>query len=119
MNLLGVLYGTRAFLPAMLRDGHGHVVNVASLAGRFAAPGTGVYSATKHAVVAFSESTNYDAEGRGRACHRGESRPRRRRRASRRTTCRRGLVMRAERVAEAIVKVVRDEIAPELAFPAG
>ena len=40
-------------------------MNVASLAGRFATPGTGLYSATKHAVVAASESANYDAEPRG------------------------------------------------------
>ena len=65
VNLLGVLYGMRAFLPEMLRRGHGHVVNVASLAGRFATPGTGLYTATKHAVVAASESANYDAESRG------------------------------------------------------
>ena len=36
VNLLGVMYGTRAFLPSMLARGHGHIVNVASLAGRFA-----------------------------------------------------------------------------------
>ena len=65
VNLLGVLYGMRAFLPEMLRTGRGHIVNVASLAGRFATPGTGLYSATKHAVVAASESANYDAEPRG------------------------------------------------------
>jgi len=116
VNLLGVLYGTRAFLPQMLRDGHGHIVNVASLAGRFAAPGTGVYSATKHAVVAFSESTNYDAEGRGvhvTAVNPGfidtEGFPQ--------DGLPSWMVMRVERVAEAIVKVVRDEIAPELSVP--
>ena len=38
VNLLGVLYGMRAFLPEMVRSGHGHMVNVASLAGRFATP---------------------------------------------------------------------------------
>lgn len=56
VNLLGVMYGTRAFWPALLEQGRGHVVNVASLAGRFAAPGASVYTATKHAVVAFGES---------------------------------------------------------------
>src|SRR5512144_1796852 len=62
VNLRAVLHATRAFLPGMLRRGHGHIVNVASLAGRFAPPGTAVYAATKHGVVAFSESLHYDTE---------------------------------------------------------
>ena len=41
VNLLGVLHATRAFLPGMVKRGHGHIVNVASLAGRFAPPGCG------------------------------------------------------------------------------
>jgi NADP-dependent 3-hydroxy acid dehydrogenase YdfG len=116
VNLLGVLYGMRAFLPEMMRRGHGQVVNVASLAGRFATPGTVLYSATKHAVVAASESANYDAEVRGvrvTAVDPGfvdtEGFPQQ------------GLpswsVMPAERVAEAIVKVVREGIAPEYFVP--
>ena len=56
VNITGVMFGTRAFLPGMLNRGHGHIVNMASLAGRFVAPGAAVYSATKHAVVAFTES---------------------------------------------------------------
>jgi NADP-dependent 3-hydroxy acid dehydrogenase YdfG len=116
VNLLGVLYGMRAFLPEMLRTVRGHIVNVASLAGRFATPGTGLYSATKHAVVAASESANYDVEARGvrvTAVNPGfvatEGFPQE------------GLpgwaVMPAERVAEAIVRVVRHGIAPEYAVP--
>ncbi|HCP62323.1 MAG TPA: oxidoreductase, partial [Actinobacteria bacterium] len=65
INYLGVLYGTKAFLPMMLAAGRGHIVNVASLAGRFAVPGSSVYSATKHAVVAFSESLHYELSPRG------------------------------------------------------
>ncbi|HKZ75741.1 MAG TPA: SDR family oxidoreductase, partial [Actinomycetota bacterium] len=65
VNVLGVMNGTRVFLPGMLKRGRGHVVNVASLAGRFAPPGTSVYTATKHAVVAFSEALNYETEPRG------------------------------------------------------
>ena len=66
VNLLGVLHATRAFLPGMIKRGHGHIVNVASLAGRFAPPGAAVYTATKHAVVgadAISASSS-----RGRLC---------------------------------------------------
>jgi short-subunit dehydrogenase len=64
-NLLSVVRGTHVFLPGMLNRGSGHVVNVASLAGRFALAGSAVYSATKHAVVAFSEALHWEVEGRG------------------------------------------------------
>jgi len=65
VNLLGVLYGMRAFLPEMLRTGRGHIVNVASLAGRFATPGTGLYSATKHAVVGLCEAVRAETRDTG------------------------------------------------------
>ena len=58
------MFATRAFLPSMLARGKGHVVNIGSLAGRFATPGNAIYGATKHAVVAFSEAMNYETEGR-------------------------------------------------------
>ena len=57
---------------ACSRRGSGHIVNVASLAGRFASPGAAVYSATKHAVVAFSESLALRHRAGRRAGHRGE-----------------------------------------------
>ena len=116
VNLLGVLFGTRAFLPGMVRRGHGHVINVASLAGRFATPGAALYTATKHAVVAFSESANYDVEARGvhvTSVNPGfvdtEGFPQYR--------LPRWMVLRVERVAGAIVKVAEDEIAPEYSVP--
>jgi len=116
VNLLGVMYGTRVFLPSMLARGHGHVVNIASLAGRFATPGASVYTATKHAVVAFSESVNYEVEARTvrvTAVNPGfvatEGFP------ARGVPPR--IVMPAARVAEAVVKVVRDGIAPEYSVP--
>jgi NADP-dependent 3-hydroxy acid dehydrogenase YdfG len=65
VNVLGVMFGTRAFLPGMLARGHGHIVNVASLAGRFTTPGASVYSATKHAVVSFSEAMNITTAPKG------------------------------------------------------
>jgi NAD(P)-dependent dehydrogenase (short-subunit alcohol dehydrogenase family) len=57
-NYLSVLYGTKVFLPLLL-ESRGHVVNVASLAGRYALPGAAVYTATKYAVVGLSESLSY------------------------------------------------------------
>jgi short-subunit dehydrogenase len=116
VNLLGVLFTTRAFWPSMLDRGRGHVVNVASLAGRFAAPGAAVYTATKHAVVGLSESLNYEGEPYGvlvTAVNPGfvategfpqDHLPSR-------------LVMPPERVAAAIVRAVREGIAPELSVP--
>jgi NAD(P)-dependent dehydrogenase (short-subunit alcohol dehydrogenase family) len=56
VNLLGVILATRAFAPMMRRRGGGQMVNVASLAGRFAVPGASVYAATKYGVVGFTES---------------------------------------------------------------
>ena len=56
INSLGPVHGARAFLPAMVRRGSGHVVNVASAVGRVALAGGATYSASKHAVVGFSEA---------------------------------------------------------------
>lgn len=51
VNLWGVVNGMRLALPGMVERGRGHVVNVASMMGKFPIPGAAVYSATKHAVV--------------------------------------------------------------------
>jgi NAD(P)-dependent dehydrogenase (short-subunit alcohol dehydrogenase family) len=56
VNVFGIANGVRSFLPSMLRQGAGHVVNVASLAGLTAPPFLGPYVASKHAVVGLSES---------------------------------------------------------------
>jgi short-subunit dehydrogenase len=55
INLLGAVWCLRAFLPALEAGKPAHVVNVASVAGTVALP-PGLYSATKHALVAFSRS---------------------------------------------------------------
>jgi short-subunit dehydrogenase len=65
VNLRAVIRGTKLFLPVMLEQGGGHVVNVASLAGRIATPGAAVYGATKHAVVAFSEALYHELGPKG------------------------------------------------------
>jgi len=56
INVKGVLHGTKLALPGMLERGSGHIVNVASYAGKFPAAGLATYCASKHAVVGFSES---------------------------------------------------------------
>ncbi len=55
VNLWGVVYGVRAFLPHIVASGGGHIVNTASMAGLYAGLSP-VYDATKHGVVALSES---------------------------------------------------------------
>ncbi|MEX1046345.1 MAG: SDR family oxidoreductase [Actinomycetota bacterium] len=115
-NLLSILMCTKAFLPMMLEAGRGHVVNIASLAGRHAVPGASVYSATKHAVVAFSNSLNEELQSKGvlvTSVNPGLVRtegfpmvgtdPR--------------LVMEPARVARVIVDVVRKDKAPEVSIP--
>jgi NAD(P)-dependent dehydrogenase (short-subunit alcohol dehydrogenase family) len=60
VNLVGVANGIRAFVPRMIEQGEGHVVNTASSAGILTGPGMSPYYATKHAVVALSESLHFD-----------------------------------------------------------
>jgi short-subunit dehydrogenase len=53
-------------LPRMIERGHGHIVNIASAAGRMASlPGEATYVATKHAVVGLSEAVRCELEGTG------------------------------------------------------
>jgi clavulanate-9-aldehyde reducatase len=56
VNLLGLLYCTHAALPIMGEQGSGHIVNISSVAGRFATFGAAVYNLTKFGVNAFSEA---------------------------------------------------------------
>jgi NADP-dependent 3-hydroxy acid dehydrogenase YdfG len=63
-NVYGVLYCTHAALPIMLEQGSGHVVNVSSVAGRFARAGSGVYNLTKWGVGAFSEALRQEVTER-------------------------------------------------------
>jgi len=61
VNLTGVVNGIRAFVPGMIASGEpGHVVNTASVAGLTCAPFMSPYNATKHAVVALSETLRAD-----------------------------------------------------------
>jgi len=56
INLMGVVHGCKLFAPAMVLQGRGHIVNLASAAGYYAAPDMTAYSASKHAVMGMSES---------------------------------------------------------------
>jgi NADP-dependent 3-hydroxy acid dehydrogenase YdfG len=61
VNVLGLLYCTHAALPIMRQAGGGHIVNVSSVAGRFANAGSAVYNVTKFGVTAFSEALRQEA----------------------------------------------------------
>jgi short-subunit dehydrogenase len=119
INYLGVLRCTKLFLP-MLLTSRGHIVNIASIAGRYAIPGSSVYTATKHAIAGFSESLYQELAPRGVTVTsvnpglvvtegfpmtdvlRGPYRP---------------FVMRPERIADVIVEVVRRRKGPEISVP--
>ena len=65
VNALGTFNGTVAALELMRPAGRGHVINVVSLAGLVAAPGEALYSASKHAAIAFSIGTLSDLRRSG------------------------------------------------------
>jgi short-subunit dehydrogenase len=61
----GVVHGTHAAYPRMLRQGFGHIVNTASMAGLSASPQNAPYGATKAAIVSLSRSLRIEAAGCG------------------------------------------------------
>jgi len=65
INVLGVIHGVAAGYPLMVRQGYGHIVNTASLAGLVPTPGATGYSMTKHAVVGLSLALRGEAKSYG------------------------------------------------------
>jgi NADP-dependent 3-hydroxy acid dehydrogenase YdfG len=65
INLHGVIYGCKLALERMVPRGSGHIVNIASQAGKAGIPGGATYSATKHAVVGLSEAIRLENRDRG------------------------------------------------------
>jgi len=66
VNLWGVIHGIRHLLPALIESGEpGHVVNTASMAGMITTPFLGPYNASKHGVVALSETLAKELELEG------------------------------------------------------
>jgi 3-hydroxy acid dehydrogenase/malonic semialdehyde reductase len=59
-NIKGLLYVTKAVVPYLISNKAGHIVNIASIAGKEVYPGGNVYCATKHAVDALSRSMRID-----------------------------------------------------------
>ncbi len=65
VNLLGVVYGSRAAVEVMRPRGAGQILNVGSLASWLPVPGEAVYCATKHGVRAFSLALAVELHGSG------------------------------------------------------
>ena len=65
VNIRGVVHGVTAAYPVMLRQGHGHIVNTASMAGLTAAGQITSYVMTKHAIVGLSLALRSEAVPRG------------------------------------------------------
>jgi short-subunit dehydrogenase len=111
INVHGVLLGMKLALPRMTERDRGHIVNMASQAGVFGAPGGATYSATKHAVVGATEAVRGELRHEGSSVRlsyvlpyiadtelgRGTT-----------TTARTFRVLRPEEIADAIVAALRD-----------
>jgi all-trans-retinol dehydrogenase (NAD+) len=69
VNVLGVMHVTRCFLPAMLKMGAGHVVNLASASSMVANPKMSVYASSKWAVMGWSESLRIELEREKKDLH--------------------------------------------------
>lgn len=65
INVYGVILGSKLAVQRMVPRGSGHVINVASLAGELYAVGLATYCASKHAVVAFTDSARLEYRAAG------------------------------------------------------
>lgn len=65
VNVFGLIRGMRLAAPQMVAHGRGHIVNVASLAGRFPLPGLAVYNASKFAAVGLTAATRLELASAG------------------------------------------------------
>lgn len=56
VNVIGLMACTKEVLPSMIERNEGHIINIASQSGKLATPKSSGYSATKHAVLGFTNS---------------------------------------------------------------
>lgn len=64
-NYLGIVRCTKAVLPYMLKQGNGHIVNIASMAGKIGSAKSTSYTATKHAVLGFTNALRMELKPKG------------------------------------------------------
>ncbi len=69
INVYGVIVGTQLAIERLRPRGTGHIVNIASQAGKTALPGIATYSGTKHAVVGINEAVRAELRGSGVEVH--------------------------------------------------
>jgi short-subunit dehydrogenase len=62
INFWGIVHGTQAFLPHLKAAGEGHIINISSLFGLLAAPGSSAYHAAKFAVRGYTESLRQELD---------------------------------------------------------
>jgi NADP-dependent 3-hydroxy acid dehydrogenase YdfG len=65
VNVWGLVHRMRSVLPTMIARGRGHVVNVASMAGKLVVPGMAMYNASKFAAVGLSAAVRREIRGSG------------------------------------------------------
>jgi uncharacterized protein len=63
VNVFGLIACTKMVLPKMVEQNAGHIINIASQAGKIATPKSSIYSATKHAVLGFTNSLRLELAG--------------------------------------------------------
>lgn len=62
VNVFGLMAATKMVLPKMIEQGSGHIVNIASQAGKIATPKSSIYSASKHAVLGFTNGLRMEVK---------------------------------------------------------
>ena len=65
INIMGVVYCTRAVLPKMIENGYGRIINIASVAGVYGNANMAHYSATKGALIAFTKALAKEVTDKG------------------------------------------------------
>lgn len=114
VNVMGVVQTTRQALPVMIKQRSGHIINMCSMAGLVATPTYTIYAACKHAVHGFSEALRREVKPWGIdvsmiypggvvtefASHAGIQR-------KTKAATPRALLLTADQVGEAVVKLVR------------
>lgn len=62
VNVIGLISCTKQVLPEMIKENKGHIINISSQSGKMGTPKSSVYSATKHAVLGFTNSLRLELQ---------------------------------------------------------